>query len=302
MEKSDKCLNCGADLNPGDRYCHHCGQKNLSSRLGLKELISQFLTDYFAIDSTLWKTLRLLFFKPGKLTKEFIEGKRKRYVPPFRLYIFLSFIYFFSLALSTDPLNSGGEPYFSLNPDEGNSGLTLNIDSTISNQADRDTSLIRITEPTENDSLASGERSPIQEFFVSQANKVNKNPDLFINSLFRQISVAMFFLLPVFGGLLKLFHFKREPYYVSHLVHSVHIHSFLFALFTISMAENLVTNWFGVGGGALVSFVYLCLSLKNVYGQKLWIVLLKAILLAILYFIFLTVALIIVLLIAIALA
>ena len=301
MENATNCLNCGATFDKSANYCPCCGQKNTSSRLKLSEVISQFLTDYIALDSYIWKTLKLLFFAPGKLTKEFVSGKRKAYVPPFRLYIFLSFIYFFALAFTANPDTKGSEPFINLDTNPETSGLTVQIDSTKTRQAEEDSSFIKI-EPRPEVKGQSESPSAIEQFFVSQANKVNKNPELFMNSLVREVSIAMFFMLPIFGALLLLFHYKREPYYVSHLIHSVHIHAFLFALFTLAIVENFITDWFGFVGGSLVSVIYLVVSIKRVYNQKLWAAILKTLIIFFLYVVILIIAAIVVLLIAIALA
>ena len=76
-----------------DIYCSKCGQKNVGL-LTFRVIINDFLDNIFSIDSRLFVTLKYLIFKPGYLTTEYWAGKRKKYLPPFRLYLVLSVIYF----------------------------------------------------------------------------------------------------------------------------------------------------------------------------------------------------------------
>lgn len=97
------CPNCenGYDGNYG--FCPYCGQANKKLNLSFKYFVSEFLSANFNLDSKIFRTLKLLIISPAKLTTEFIAGKRTRYIPPMRLYLLLSFIYF--LVLSIDSPN-----------------------------------------------------------------------------------------------------------------------------------------------------------------------------------------------------
>ena len=91
------CLNCGNELQGA--FCHRCGQRDQAKRLPLKALFHDVLHDIWHFDHKVLETLRLLVFKPGVLTLAYLEGRRSRYVPPFRLYIFVSFVLFFAFSL-----------------------------------------------------------------------------------------------------------------------------------------------------------------------------------------------------------
>lgn len=62
-----------------------------------KQFILDFLGDYFTFDSLIIRSLRPLLFKPGFLTLEFLKGRRVRYIPPLRLFIFISIVFFLFL-------------------------------------------------------------------------------------------------------------------------------------------------------------------------------------------------------------
>lgn len=88
------CLNCSHQLEENDLYCSKCGQK-FSKRMGtVKEFFVDFLGDYFTFDSKIFRSIIPLIFKPGFLTTEYLVGRRVRYIPPLRLYIFISIIFF----------------------------------------------------------------------------------------------------------------------------------------------------------------------------------------------------------------
>ena len=84
-------------MKPNFQYCPNCGQKRIESKESLKELGSNFLGDYFTYDSKLMSSLRPLIGKPGFLTRAYIEGKRRGYIAPLRLYIFISIVFFLVL-------------------------------------------------------------------------------------------------------------------------------------------------------------------------------------------------------------
>jgi len=86
------CLNCGTALR--GQYCGSCGQRASGRLISLWELLRDAFGDLFEMDSRLWRTLIPLLIRPGKLTLDYLEGRRARYMPPFRMYLVLSLIFF----------------------------------------------------------------------------------------------------------------------------------------------------------------------------------------------------------------
>lgn len=96
--REDKtCLNCRhvVDL----RFCPNCGQENTDTRKTFHHLFIHFFEDLTHYENAFWKTIRNLLFKPASLTKEYLSGKRLSYLAPVRLYIFISIVTFFLLAV-----------------------------------------------------------------------------------------------------------------------------------------------------------------------------------------------------------
>jgi len=89
---SQNCLNCGTELV--GQYCGHCGQRAATRLISIFELLRDAFGDLFELDSRLWRTLVPLLIRPGLLTKDYLEGRRARYMPPFRMYLVLSVVFF----------------------------------------------------------------------------------------------------------------------------------------------------------------------------------------------------------------
>lgn len=93
-----QCANCDTPLvGP---YCANCGQRAAERIVPLHEMTQEWVEDLFEFDLRIFRTLPTFFFKPGRLTKEYVQGKRVRYVRPLRLYLVASFILFSVLAFS----------------------------------------------------------------------------------------------------------------------------------------------------------------------------------------------------------
>jgi hypothetical protein len=95
----DQCENCGALLH--GPYCSQCGQKAADHIVPIWHMLNEALEAVIELDMRVLYTLPKFLFLPGRLTKEYINGRRKRYIRPFRLYLFSTFLLFTVLALTT---------------------------------------------------------------------------------------------------------------------------------------------------------------------------------------------------------
>ncbi len=127
--KGNKCLNCGHPLNLTDKYCSNCSQLNSTKQLSLKDFFDEFFSSIFTYDSRLRYTLKDLLFKPGIITRNYVEGQRLKYANPFRFFLSVSIIYFLIQGLSTSLGFDNDLSAVKVNGDPIN--VTTNLDSII---------------------------------------------------------------------------------------------------------------------------------------------------------------------------
>jgi hypothetical protein len=95
VQSGEPCRNCGAEV--AERYCTRCGQLASNFHRPFFGLVMSSLADTFALDSRLWRSVPMLLFRPGRMTRNYLDGKRARYVPPFRLLLLASVLFFLTV-------------------------------------------------------------------------------------------------------------------------------------------------------------------------------------------------------------
>ena len=99
-EQETVCLNCGAELQ--GPYCHQCGQKGHVHRT-LHGFGHDLLHGVFHFEGKVWRTLPMLAWRPGELTRRYVEGERARFVSPIALFLFSVFLMFASFSAIGGP-------------------------------------------------------------------------------------------------------------------------------------------------------------------------------------------------------
>ncbi|HYC05388.1 MAG TPA: DUF3667 domain-containing protein [Azospirillaceae bacterium] len=102
---SARCANCATVLQ--GPYCHGCGQTGHVHRSVL-HLVEEFIHGILHFDGKALRTLPLLAFRPGTLTRRYIHGRRAAYVSPLALFLFSVFLMFFVFSSLTGPLQTDG--------------------------------------------------------------------------------------------------------------------------------------------------------------------------------------------------
>ena len=100
------CRNCGAQLPAKAFFCPHCGQRNTDGRITFGELASHFMANLLNFDGRIFQTMAALFV-PGKLTRNFFEGKHVRYYHPVRLFILSGALFIAMLSIITSKADIG---------------------------------------------------------------------------------------------------------------------------------------------------------------------------------------------------
>jgi hypothetical protein len=117
-----RCENCGTPLL--GEHCYACGQPTKGLIRQFTTILGDFADTVFQVDSRVFRTLGPLLTRPGRLTLEYFEGHRIRYVSPVRLFVFLSILAFVAAQWSTN-INDSGGPTVELG---GNGDLDGSID------------------------------------------------------------------------------------------------------------------------------------------------------------------------------
>jgi hypothetical protein len=101
------CANCEALVT--DRFCAHCGQPAHVHR-SLLHVAEEFLHGITHFDGKAWKTLPMLVINPGKLTYDYVHGRRARYIAPVALFLLTVFLMFFAFSFTNiDTLGGSGD-------------------------------------------------------------------------------------------------------------------------------------------------------------------------------------------------
>lgn len=272
-----RCPNCGAVANRA--FCPSCGQEQKDIHVSFGRLVLDFLGDAFNFDSRLTRSLRPLVARPGFLTREYFLGRRARYIPPLRLYLFISIVFFGLLSL----MLSGAD--FVRMDAEGGSPAEQEQAAETEEQADRD-------EPNINVNLFGHSLSPeIENRLERQARKVNESPALFARYLLGNLPVMMFLLLPVYSLILRLLYPFAGFVYLEHLIFSLHVHAFTFLVLLFLMTTDFVagrlaptaTLWPFYTAISLYWVAYPWMAMRTAYGQGVAMTTLKYVLQSVIY-------------------
>ena len=281
-----KCPNCGNELVDNPKFCPHCGQENKEIELKFTHFFHDFLSSNFNLDSKIFLTLKLLIFYPGKLSKEYLAGKRVKYVTPVRLYLIISLVYFTVLSFT----NAGVKFKKTENDKER---VVFGVDEKDSVSVDKSVNRLFTVDTTLNSDTTT--KSTFEKFLVSKLKlmQTKQGRKEFNAKLRSYISMGMFILIPLTALILNLLFYKNS-FYIQHLVFIIHLQSLMFLVFTLFNLLGLISGWsiFEVMNTLLFLFLLL-VWIKKFYvikwGKAIWKSLLFIAMFGILFFLFLAV-------------
>ena len=290
---SAECMNCGTALQ--GPFCYYCGQPDKNLMRFFPVLIRELLEDSLDFDSRFMRTLKPLLFKPGKLTRDYLDGRRFRYVPPLRLYIFSSIVFFFLLAFLTADVIKINDGDVTANIDE--TGINIQIDPDEDEELREALQKLDEVEPGLADEV-SQQISEAQEnhdeeddedviningkpwdretnpFIISwmpdwvnnwindeieespkKGKEIAANPDLIKEKVFEVLPATMFVLLPIVALLLKFWYLFAKKYYVEHLIYALHSHSFIFVAALVMLLFSELAEWLEPSGSGNLTSV-----------------------------------------------
>jgi hypothetical protein len=247
------CPNCSTPLaTPCPNFCSVCGQETTVRPPTLGEFAQQFGGAYFSTEGALWRTLRLLLFKPGELTRQYLAGRRKHYVLPLRLYLTVSVVVLLLLRVVATI-----QPGLDAAQAEALSELprTLTID-------------VGFGRVELKDGVFTCEDLPqwlcdrFQSRMVLDPKAMIKELRLVGERLTGNWGSAMFVLMPSFAFGLWYLYRDRRMRYTEHLVFALHLHAFWFVALAL-----LEVGFVPVQSAALLAIpVYAVLAMRRVYG------------------------------------
>jgi len=293
----DACLNCGAAL--AGEYCHVCGQNGHVHRT-LTGFWHDLLHGALHFEGKIWRTLPMLAWRPGDLTRRYVEGERARFVSPIALFLFSVFL-MFAVASATGGLTSGVAPpemRKELSQDIAKQEATvaeLRRERDIALRESRSTKAIdaRIESNVQEIAVLSGLRSGTirnsPDFKISDnvpawirepAEKAADNPDLLLYKLKTNAYKYSWALIPLSVPFLwLLFPFSRRFRFYDHTVFVTYSLSFMTMLAVVAMLLGAARLSSIAGLLFFVPPVHMYRQLKGAYGLSRTSALLRTMLL-----------------------
>lgn len=291
------CPNCDELL--WGQYCANCGQRARARMITFWELLKDAGELVASLDSRMWRTLGRLMLRPGRLTVDYLRGRRARYVPPMRLFIVSSIVFFFIAnlnarlapdggALLEPPIPGGRDgaaeetqptppPTPSMSGDIGGIHIEPGCQVDYSDVPDWFARLVPAQRAEE----------------ICQRITVDRGRS-FMHAVLSNIPAMMFLFLPVMAFAMKLAYPLSGRYYAEHLLFLVHYHSFFFLLNTTVIVLSQLGNHLAPGrmpDGLLTTAafiyipIYLFRAMRVVYGQGFLATAFKYVLLGLAYFV-----------------
>lgn len=276
------CLNCGAALVAGARFCSQCGQDTANHPPSLMEFAHEFVSHYIAVEGTLWKSLWGLMAKPGFLTREYLAGRKQRYVLPLRLLLTLGLLFFLALKLtpgsSTQSWMDDDDEVAQVSPAaSAASGPSAKIGKVRKKIAERGGDA-HIISPELATQLPQGMQDRVHRAEEHWRADPRGSAHAMGATMLGLAPYAVLCSLPFFAGLLKLL-FWRQPY-GAHFVFAMHLHAAWYAMLLVAVL--LPWGWVAFAVWAW-SNIYPVVALKRVHAASWWTTVLRAAVLAVLH-------------------
>ena len=261
------CANCGTAV-PG-KFCGECGQRNATRLISVRRMLWDVLDDQLTLNSALPRTLFGLLLRPGHLTREYAAGRIARYVPPVRLYLASSLLFFLALALIADPVQLGEKVDTEFGRGEALADTAAHASAAAAAKPRTKQGKFIQFGPWRDSTVAPLWARPLARRMARQEDRLNamskgQAVSAIAAGAEQNAPKAMFLLLPVFALILKILFVRRKRYYAEHFVFALHVHALAFLAFSIM----LVTRNPGLSAALFLwVLIYVFLAMRRVYGQ-----------------------------------
>ncbi|MCC5856357.1 MAG: DUF3667 domain-containing protein [Idiomarina sp.] len=198
------CSNCHTPLQ--GPFCSACGQQDNQPIRNVFSLVGEFFGEMGNFDGRVWRTIVPLLLRPSYLTEAYVQGRRAPFVPPLRLYIFISVMAL--VVIST---------------------LLQQVGWTVNQGA------FAVAQEGASGSQGNDLGIPGLASFV-------QNPRLFVSKFLSVAPQLMFLMLPMFALVLKLLYIRRQRFYMEHLILTLHTHAFMLLAILLILLLGLLNT------------------------------------------------------------
>lgn len=286
------CANCEAALT--GPYCAQCGQHAHASARDLHAVLHDAWHELTHLDGRLWHTLWLLIARPGALTVEYFQERRARYLPPIRLYLIVSLVFFsFSVGHGNKaPIAEAGKAAVTADAPGAKGAAVAHLalpDSNDEPDLDRGGAAAGTVK-----SVLACDLSSLQGWHPAWMKGVAQDAcvriradsgEQFLRTLGHNLPKMMFVFLPLMAAVMLGLYWRPRRFYVEHLIYLLQNHSALFLLFSLIALVDWIADgvpalsWLGSAGlaGAVAFYAiwYPYKSMRRYYGQSRGITLIK---------------------------
>lgn len=238
------CKNCSHSFT--GNFCTQCGQSKKDFDRPLKFFLVDFAGNVFAFDTRIWQSLKHILFCPGRMETNYIKGKRIRYMPPFRMYVFVSFFFFLTLSWATGiSISKNKSDIQFLNGEAITDSVYNDIRDRYPEINFSKLSISKNIQSANIDSLKLTSEISAPAFFPrhqqvsGKMEHIIENPKMYIDQFFKYASWSLFLLMPFYGFLLWLNFRKSKRNYISHFLLSANQHIFIFAILILVLITGL---------------------------------------------------------------
>ncbi len=298
------CRNCLSPMPDDAVFCPKCSQKYTTGKLPAGELIQEFFSVQFNLDSKVFKTAFALFI-PGKLTIEYFKGRHQSYVNPLRIFLVTAVFLFAVVSFKTGDVEiNGDDSNFDAVAERDRALQNLDsVNQVVSSQFNNpevSAALDSVYLAFKKVEIEGADSIPLSLFqmdklLVAKKDVANLEPNeladkynitaTFERIIFKQtvkavkdgkgllqyflgkLTLMILLMMPVLALFLKLLYFRRGFFYVEHLIFSFHYHAFAFlVIMFLGIFGDYLGGW--VALFIVGIFVYQFMAMKRVYGQS----------------------------------
>lgn len=253
LREDKTCLNCGDEV--AVNFCPTCGQENTETKKSFHYLFTHFIEDLVHYDNSFWKAIKYLLYTPATLSLVYLSGRRKKFMAPVKLFIFINFFAFFvfnafvfhDMEESVATENKAGNPYL----DKKN---VFTENRKFIGSKDVKTTEKSWLDKNINDKVAKlNQEYTLRDIYKMMFDKAISNLPKWI-----------FFFMPFFAFGLWLTHDKKKWWYFDHGIFTFHFFStFLLILSFSTIFSTLVglssyecNEWFEIGVFLILQIIF----------------------------------------------